>query len=80
MIKISQLKIRYEKRNKELSAEDERFLLKEEVAEQLHCAMESVDEVIILKKSIDARKKPDIFYVYALAVILKQSENGKETR
>ncbi len=50
MIKISQLKICHEKIKKEMDLEDELFVLKEEVAKQLHCNFEFIEDIIILKK------------------------------
>ena len=36
--------------------------------------IKNVPDYIILKRSIDARKKPDIFYIYSIGVYLKDEE------
>ena len=63
MIRINQIKlpITHTKEN-----------LTEKICRQLHIAESDLLEVHIVKKSIDARKKPDLFYVYAVNVKVKE--------
>ena len=63
MIEIRGLKVPVSKDNKQL----EQLIMK-----KLH--LKKIPEYRILKRSIDARKKPDVFYVYHVGVILPQEE------
>ena len=62
MIQINQLKILFTGKEPDI---------KKGIAKELRVSEEDVVTFQILKKSIDARKKPDIYYVYSLAVELK---------
>ncbi|MBQ8327410.1 MAG: FAD-dependent oxidoreductase [Lachnospiraceae bacterium] len=60
MIRITQCKVR-------ISGQD----LKKKAAEILKVPVQEIIELHIVKQSIDARKKPDLFYVYTLDCKLK---------
>ena len=65
MIRIQQIKLRL--------AEEE-SLLKKKAAKRLHIKEEDILRLCIIKKSIDARKKPDIFYSYVIDIEIKREE------
>ena len=46
------------------------------IANFLHLNEEDIKSYTVLKRSVDARKKPDIFYVYSVAVELAVAENA----
>lgn len=45
------------------------------IAKAIHLKEDDIQSYRILKRSIDARKKPDVFYVYSVAVSLGHLEN-----
>ena len=49
-------------------AEDEEDGIKSFIADAIPCNIRDIKELRILKKSVDARKKPDIFFNYTLQV------------
>lgn len=49
-------------------AEDEEDGIRNFIADAIPCNVRDIKEVRILKKSVDARKKPDIFFNYTLSV------------
>lgn len=70
----------------EFSAGDETGILRKKIDKALGAVPEGY-EFFILKKSIDARKKPEIFYTYTLGISIKNEEKylkrdrtGKLTR
>jgi len=65
MIRISQIKMPVAHREEELP---------ERAAELLHIERTDILYWKIVKKSIDARKKPDIYFVYALDVKVREEE------
>ena len=65
MLRVENIKIR-----KELNKEE---LLKE-VCSQSHIKLEDVTNFFIYKKSVDARKKEDIFYNYSFNIEVKDEE------
>lgn len=76
MITVSQIKteIRFDSSGKKLELADmldSKEALKKKAAKILGIHMTDVSDVTILKHSIDARKKPQIFQVYTLGVTLK---------
>ncbi len=76
MITVSQIKteIRFDSSGKKLELADmldSKEVLKKKAAKILGIHMTDVSDVTILKHSIDARKKPQIFQVYTLGVTLK---------
>ena len=49
-------------------AEDEEDGIKSFIADAIPCNIRDIKELRILKKTVDARKKPDIFFNYTLQV------------
>lgn len=68
MIRIQQLKLGLKHKEEDI---------KSAAAKMLHLDAEQLSEVKIVKKSIDARKKEDIKYIYAIDVFLKEEENHR---
>ncbi|MDE7478871.1 MAG: FAD-dependent oxidoreductase, partial [Lachnospiraceae bacterium] len=76
MITINQLKteIKFDKTGKKLELEDmldDKATLTKKAAKILNIHENDVSNICILKHSIDARKKPQIFQVYTLGIELK---------
>lgn len=65
MLRISQLR---------LSLDEELDCLKEKLAQKLHIALEDIVSYEIVKESIDARKKDDIFITYSVDACIAQEE------
>ena len=65
MLRISQLKIKVGHSREELE---------EKLLKTLRIRREELLDYTIFKQSIDARKKPEIFYVYTIDVTVKQEE------
>ncbi len=61
MLRVRQVKVKIEEKNK----------LKDKIANKLKININEIEELKILKESIDARKKPEIYYVYEVAIKLK---------
>ncbi|SFR96291.1 NAD(P)/FAD-dependent oxidoreductase [Anaeromicropila populeti] len=81
MLKITQLKIDVKKlpwtkagENGFCDQSKEMNLLKREIVKMLRVPDEALKKIQILKKSIDARKKDDIKYIYAVSVEVSQEE------
>lgn len=68
MIKLDQLKL-------SISAKDNQII--SAIAKKLRVKDSDIKEYQILKRSIDARKKPDLFYVYSVAVSLDKALEQK---
>lgn len=60
MIRVRQVKVRF----------GEEEFLKKEVAHKLHISVSEILDLIIVKKSLDARRKDDIHYVYEVDVLV----------
>ena len=69
MLRVRQVKVKVENKDK----------LKYEIANKLHTKINNIKSLKILKESIDARKKPIIYYVYEVAVDLYNYNNIKRT-
>ena len=67
MIRIRQIKIPLEKNNLNY--------LKKKVSLILKCPETDIKTISISKKSLDARKKPNIFYIYEVDVDVKNEEH-----
>ena len=67
MIRIRQIKIPIEK--------DNLNYLKKKVSLILKCSETDIKAISISKKSLDARKKPNIFYIYEVDVGIKNEEH-----
>ena len=65
MLRINQIKIRAEHNNSAIKAR---------VAELLHVSLQDILSMRIVRQSIDARKKPEIFYSYTLDVEVRNQE------
>ena len=61
-------------RNIRLGPGEDESLLKKLAAEKAGTAVSNISDIRILKKSLDARKKSDIHYVYSVAAELKGGE------
>lgn len=66
MIQIRQLKIRVE--------EDSMKTIKEKIRKKYHLSEEEIKKIEITKKSIDARKKEEIYYVYEVCLSLNKED------
>ncbi len=75
MLQINQLKLTVEEvtKIKELSS------LKKKIAKQLRISEEHIKDLQIQKKSLDARKKPQLFYVYSVSFSLKDHAMEEKT-
>ncbi|MDE6917065.1 MAG: FAD-dependent oxidoreductase, partial [Lachnospiraceae bacterium] len=76
MIRINQIKIEWKPGKSENRLElaellDGAKVLQKKAAKLLGIKPADVSEVLILKHSIDARKKPRLFQVYTLGVVLE---------
>ena len=65
MIRINQLKIPYEK------AKDEQGILISKIAKKLNIPKTEITSLSIVRKSIDGREKPDIYFAYSVDVALE---------
>ncbi len=65
MIRINQVKIKTEHTQEQL---------RKKVAELLHISVQDILQMEIVRQSIDARKKPDIFFSYVLDVKIKKED------
>ena len=75
MIIVNQLKSEMKWKGKRLTVRDmldEPHILKQKVAKQLKIKETDIETVEIIKHSIDARKKPQIFQVYSVGVKLNK--------
>jgi uncharacterized FAD-dependent dehydrogenase len=66
MLQLSQCKLSYKK-----NSMDE---LRRKVAKQVHIDVEQIKEIHIVKKSLDARKKPDLFYIYTIQFAVEKED------
>ena len=66
MIRIRQIKIPVEK--------DNFNYLKRKVSLTLKCQEDDIKKISISKKSLDARKKPTLFYIYEVDIDTKKEE------
>ena len=69
MIKINQIKL-------PVTHSDE--ALKKKIIKMLKLNAKTSFTYRILKKSLDARKKPELFYTYSVAVELEDTKNSEE--
>ncbi len=68
MIKVDQIKI---------EIEEDDVLLQKTIAKKLRINTSDIKNISVLKRSIDARKKPTLFWVYSVAVALDTSLESK---
>ena len=76
MIRVNQIKIKHDM-NKIMSSEELHDVLIGHVAKLLRVDKENIGEIEIIRRSIDARKKPDIFDIYLVDVALKGANEKK---
>ena len=69
MIRINQIKVPYYKQKEEYD------ILKNKISKMLKIALADITSFEIIRKSIDARDKPEIYHVYTVDVQLK--DEGK---
>ena len=67
MIRINQLKLR-------VVQQDVEKALRKKTAECLHIKETEINRLVIVRQSIDARKKPDILYSYTVDVEIDREE------
>lgn len=89
VLRISQLKINISEfydRNKEqietsswqqVFGTKEQELVRKKAARQLHCRTEEMKQFRIVKRSIDARKKQEIYYNYCVEVSLQEKQEKR---
>lgn len=78
---VSDIEVKKAEKPEETLEELCRQLLEKEVCARLHCLPEDINHIKILKRSIDARKKPVLFYVFSLCIkVKKESELLKRSR
>lgn len=83
MITINQIKteIAFDKSSKKLELKDmldSMEVLNKKAAKALGINVTEIEQVSILKHSIDARKKPTLYQVYTLGVVLKNSKQEEK--
>ena len=83
MITINQIKteIAFDKSSKKLVLKDlldSMDVLHRKAAKALGINVTEIEQVSILKHSIDARKKPTLYQVYTLGVVLKNSKQEEK--
>ena len=69
MIQLSQIKLKIPHSEKQL---------KDKIIKLLYIRPQDLLSVKILKKSLDARKKPELFYVYTVDVEVKKEQDLKK--
>ena len=76
MIRINQIKIIHDE-NKSYDYDTINDVLKAKVAKILRVSVDDMESFEIIRHSIDARKKPEIYHIYIVDVSLKNnSEEG----
>ena len=77
MIRIRQIKVPIEKDNIDY--------IKKKISEKIKCNINDIKEINISKKSLDARLKPQIYYIYEIdinidneEIILKRNKNNND--
>ena len=78
MIAINQVKIEIVFQGNKAVTVDE-AALRNKASKLLGINDAQIDEIVILKHSIDARKKPQLFHVYTLGICLKEKKQEEKT-
>ena len=65
-----------ELKNVRIGVADDENGIKKAAAKKLNIPVSEITEVVFLKKSVDARKKNDVFYACTLGVKVKKDENA----
>lgn len=76
MIRINQIKIRHDL-EKRISNDQLRDVLIKHAAKILHVDKSQIKDIEIIRRSIDARKKPEIFDIYLVDVAVKGADETK---
>ena len=76
MIRINQIKVHNDGENI-LSRDELNRVLVKHVAKTLRVGNENIDKIEIIRRSIDARKKPEIYDIYLVDVALKGVDEKK---
>lgn len=76
MIRVNQIKIKIDL-ERAFSKEEVREKLEKHICKALRVDRGQIDDIEIIRKSIDARKKPEIYEVYMVDVKLKGLDEGK---
>lgn len=71
MIRINQIKIPYSK------SKEEQNIIKDKICKKLKVKDNDIREFCIVRKSVDAREKPDIYFVYTVDVLLNNEKKVK---
>lgn len=66
MIRIRQIKISIEK--------DNTYEIKNKISKKINCNINDIKEIKINKKSLDARQKPNLFYIYEVDININNEE------
>lgn len=66
MLQLTQCKLPYREATREN--------LRSKVAHTLHISVEEIQQINIVKRSIDARKKPDIFFIYTVHISVDKED------
>ena len=77
MIRISQLKIKHEQGGNETKPEKLKAVLLKKAASGLKLSPDKIESITIARHSVDARKKPEIFDVYAGDVALRNTDENR---
>ncbi len=72
MIRINQIKMPYQKQGQEYD------ILKNKIVKLLKLSPSDITSIEIIRKSIDGREKPDIYYVYTVDVCVKDENKLKK--
>lgn len=72
MLRIGQLKVTFQN-----SLDVSQDILKRKASRILNIPVTDIEQIEVVKQSIDARKKPDLFLVYTIDVLLKGDAWGK---
>lgn len=75
MIRINQIKFQHD--GKLHTSDEIKTNLMKKVCKILHVEEKNISEFEIIRHSIDARKKPEIFHIYMVDVALKGLDEGK---
>lgn len=65
-----------ELKNVKIAVNGDENCIKKAAAKKLNISVSEITEVVFLKKSVDARKKNDVFYACTLGVKVKNNENA----
>ncbi|MBR1669268.1 MAG: FAD-dependent monooxygenase [Butyrivibrio sp.] len=79
MIRVGQIKIKNDG-NTIISGDELKRLLVEKAVKRLRVKAGDVEEVLIRKHSVDARKKPELFDIYVVDILLKGNSEEKTVK